>query len=86
MGLNIKNERVCALAKEAAERFGMSQTSVIEEALRRMLTEAKRPTPQQKMDVVYRILGEIDAVLTDDDREAMRRDMEELYDDQGLPA
>ena len=86
MGLNIKNERVCALAKEAAERFGMSQTSVIEEALRRMLTEAKRPTPRQKMDVVYRILGEIDAVLTDDDREAMRRDMEELYDDQGLPA
>ena len=33
MALNIKNERVCRLAKEAAERTGRSQVSVLEAAL-----------------------------------------------------
>ena len=33
MALNIKNERVCRLAKEAAERTGRTQVSVLEEAL-----------------------------------------------------
>ena len=33
MSLNIKNERVHELAREAARRTGMNQTSVIEAAL-----------------------------------------------------
>ncbi len=37
MGLNIKNERVHALAREAARVTGKSQTSAIEEALERLL-------------------------------------------------
>ena len=37
MALNIKNERVHELAREAAHRSGRSQTSVIEEALERYL-------------------------------------------------
>lgn len=39
MGLNIKNERVHALAREAARVTGKSQTGAIEEALRRLLAE-----------------------------------------------
>lgn len=44
MGLNIKNERVCALAKDAARRTGQTQTGVIatalEEYLRRLQEQA----------------------------------------------
>ncbi len=39
MSPNIKNERVHALAREAARRTGMTQTSVIETALQRLLAE-----------------------------------------------
>ena len=39
MSLNIKNERVHEMAREAAARTGKSQTSVVEEALRRYLDQ-----------------------------------------------
>ena len=39
MSLNIKNERVHALAREAARVTGKTQTGVIEEALERLLKE-----------------------------------------------
>ena len=39
MSLNIKNEHVHELAREAARRTGKSQTSVIEEALERLLAD-----------------------------------------------
>lgn len=39
MGLNIKNERVCALAKQAAQLTGKNQTSVIEEALEKLIAD-----------------------------------------------
>ena len=39
MSLNIKNEHVHELAREAARRTGRSQTSVIEEALERFLAD-----------------------------------------------
>ena len=39
MGLNIKNERVHRLAREAARVTGRTQTGVIEEALVRLLRE-----------------------------------------------
>jgi antitoxin VapB len=39
MSLNIKNEHVHALAREAARRTGKSQTSVIEEALTKFLAD-----------------------------------------------
>ena len=42
MALNIKNERVCRLAKQAAELTGRSQVSVLEEALEAYLAEAER--------------------------------------------
>lgn len=39
MSLNIKNERVHELAREAAQVLGTTQTSAIEEALRLLLRE-----------------------------------------------
>ena len=39
MSLNIKNEHVHELAREAARRTGKSQTSVIEEALTKFLED-----------------------------------------------
>jgi antitoxin VapB len=39
VSLNIKNEHVHELAREAARRTGKSQTSVIEEALTRFLAD-----------------------------------------------
>ena len=39
MSLNIKNDHVHELAREAARRTGKSQTSVIEEALEKLLAD-----------------------------------------------
>jgi antitoxin VapB len=39
VSLNIKNEHVHQLAREAARRTGKSQTSVIEEALEKLLAD-----------------------------------------------
>ncbi len=90
MSLNIKNERVHALAREAARLTGRSQTSVIEEALVRLLAdygvdpiEADR---RRRIDMANaislrwqerpRVPGD-DRILTEDD----------LYDPEtGLPA
>lgn len=86
MGLNIKNERVHALAREAARVTGLSQTSVIEEALE-MLLAARGADPQvtrrerrreAARDVVldWQALPDGDGV----------RDVADLYDDAtGLP-
>ena len=76
MSLNIKNERVHAMAREAAARLGTTQTGAIEEALRRLLaedTDARR--------------ARIDVILADM-RERIgnaRLDIDELYDERGLP-
>jgi antitoxin VapB len=39
MSLNIKNEHVHELAREAARRTGKSQTSIVEEALTKFLAD-----------------------------------------------
>lgn len=86
MSLNIKNERVHALAREAARRSGASQTSAIETALTRYLESLEEPgRDQRRRQRVDAVLAEFDARLSDDDRVAMRHDLAELYDDSGLP-
>ncbi len=84
MGLNIKNERVHALARDAAQRTGLSQTSVIEEALVQYLQrlDSARREDRARVD---EILAMFDARLTDDDRAEMRAFMEDMYDEDGLP-
>lgn len=85
MSLNIKNEHVHALAREAASRTGKTQTSVIEEALARFLAELDeqqaRPARHTEID---RILADIDDRLDDSARARMTTD--DLYDEHGLPA
>ncbi len=87
MALNIKNERVCRLAKQAAELTGQSQVSVLEQALEAFLeehdAEAAAKARRARVDAT---LARIDALMTDEDRAAIQRNMDELYDDDGLPA
>lgn len=84
MSLNIKNDRVHALARELARRTGRTQTGAVELALTRLVEELDRqesgPGRRQRaratiadMQARVRRSG---ADLTSDD----------LYDDAGLPA
>ncbi len=89
MSLNIKNERVHALAREAARITGKSQTSVIEEALVRLLrdygadpVEAER---QRRVETVLRLAAEFRA--ESEQRGGVPMTVEDLYDDEtGLAA
>ncbi|MGG5257537.1 type II toxin-antitoxin system VapB family antitoxin [Phycicoccus avicenniae] len=84
MSLNIKNERVHALAREAAARTGRSQTSVIEAALEDYLAALDRPDDEAaRRRTVGDLLARIDAHLTDEDRRLLTSD--DLYDAYGLP-
>ena len=87
MSLNIKNERVCRLAKEAARVSGLSQTSVLEKALEAFLADHDAAgAARARRARVDRLLAEIDARMTDEHRAAIQRNLDELYDDHGLPA
>lgn len=80
MGLNIKNERVCALARKAAERTGLSQTAVIGEALDAYL--ASLPDPRAaRLAAIRQVLAEFDAITTPADIEVMRRAQADMHDE-----
>ncbi|MGL5818459.1 MAG: type II toxin-antitoxin system VapB family antitoxin [Phycicoccus sp.] len=88
MGLNIKNERVHALAREAARVTGKTQTSAIEEALEQLLRahgadpDASRRT--HKVDLVRSIVAAYAAEPRRADGEI--RGADDLYDaETGLP-
>jgi antitoxin VapB len=76
VSLNIKNERVHAMAREAAERLGTTQTGAIEEALRRLLAQGTE-TRRARIDV---ILADMRARIGE-----APLDTDELYDEGGLP-
>ncbi|MBF6131979.1 type II toxin-antitoxin system VapB family antitoxin [Nocardia otitidiscaviarum] len=87
MSLNIKNEHVHALVREAARRTGMSQTSVVEEAMRRLLREldsSTAVTAAVQWQEVEDILTDLHSRLTPDSRTVLTTD--DLYDEQGMPA
>lgn len=99
MSLNIKNEGVHALVRELAELTGMSQTSAVEDAVRRRLDELQAPRdvvagkPEPKYDPaeterriadVRRIVEGFRAETTPEQREAMLAHGDELYDEAGL--
>ncbi|MBD3782828.1 MAG: type II toxin-antitoxin system VapB family antitoxin [Micrococcales bacterium] len=85
MSLNIKKPRVHDLAREAALRTGLSQTSVIEVALEQYLATLTSPDDDvARRGRIDAILTDIDRSLTDEDREAIRS--LDLYDERGLPA
>lgn len=88
MGLNIKNERVHALAKRAAEVTGKTQTGAIEEALERLL-KAREVDPEaaglhSRIEAVWEVIKAYRDMPGDEDREI--RTVEDLFDDaSGLP-
>ena len=87
MALNIKNERVCRLAKQAAELTGRSQVSVLEEAVEAYLAQHDaRAAAARRLERVNATLARIDARMTDADRAQIQRHMDEMYDENGLPA
>lgn len=86
MSLNIKNERVCALAKEAAAETGQSQTSVIEQALERLLAEHRADAAEsERIERARRTLSDMQMrwAATESERPFTSDD---LYDENGLPA
>ncbi|MBD3942244.1 type II toxin-antitoxin system VapB family antitoxin [Microbacterium sp. NEAU-LLC] len=100
MSLNIKNERTHALVRELAELTGMSQTSAVEDAVRRRLKELQtdagarggRPAPkyppeevERRIAAIKRISAAFVAETTPEQREAMRNHADWLYDEFGLP-
>lgn len=86
MGLNIKNERVHALAREAARRTGRTQTGAIQLALEKLLAETDRGRrSEDRRRRIEMVLHDVDLIVTDDVRSAVLAEAEGMYDDQGLP-
>lgn len=84
MSLNIKNERVHALAREVARRTGRTQTNAIEEALVRLLADLDAVRPDDAIERAREIAHDFERRLSAVDRERLSTDR--LYDDRGLPA
>ena len=88
MGLNIKNERTHALVRRLAEATGQSQTSAVEDAVRRRLDEVLEARSRDDEVVTARRV-EIDRLLADlrvdVDPDQVRHAAASLYDDSGLP-
>ncbi|MDO5535486.1 MAG: type II toxin-antitoxin system VapB family antitoxin [Propionibacteriaceae bacterium] len=90
MGLNIKNDRVHDLARQAAEALGTTMTGAIEMALTRLLAdEGLEPAARRRRERDARIdatLARIDAIVTSVPAENVFT-IEDLYDPEtGLPA
>lgn len=88
MGLNIKNERVHDLARQAAAATGKSQTGAIQEALTRLLADYDiDPSAQRlaaKVDHVRSIVRAYADTPSTNSREIASVD--DLFDEQsGLP-
>ncbi len=85
MSLNIKNEETHRLVRQLAELTGQSQTSAVEDAVRRRLEELTRENEAERR---YRLLEEIaDRARAAADPEWLATDWDaELYDEEtGLP-
>jgi antitoxin VapB len=86
MSLNIKNERVHALAREAARRIGATQTSAIEQALEHLLASLDaRVDDEGRRRRLTALMAEIRAETTEQDKAEAQRTMDQMYDAHGLP-
>jgi len=89
MSLNIKNERVHDLAREAARITGKTQTSVIEEALEKLLAaygaDPREADRQRRLDIINEIVADYTALPEREGDDVIRSD-HDLYDPEtGLP-
>lgn len=86
MSLNIKNETVHGLVRQLAELTGQSQTSAIEDAVRRRLAEIQGDAERARAERARRIdegiarLQSLPVVGP-----SYEEIMEDMYDDLGLP-
>lgn len=89
MAMNIKNQRVHELAREAARRTGTTQTRALETALERYLDELRAEDvgsdAAAKLTRARDIVDRMWIDMTEEDRSGMHRDVEEMYDEEGLP-
>lgn len=85
MGLNIKNQRVHDLAKEAARRTGRTQTGAIELALEELLARTEREQSQEAREQrAAELIAAIQMAVATGDSDVR---IEDLYDDEtGMPA
>ena len=90
MAMNIKNERIHALAREAGRRTGTTQTSAVEAALEVYLSAlpedvAEARASDERAKKVRALVADFNAGLTEDDRRGIRMTMRTMYDESGLP-
>lgn len=88
MSLNIKSQRTVALVRELAARIGSSQTAAVEDAVARRLAELDREqdaAAETRRAAAEGVLRELHRLLTDEDKQAVRDNEADLYDDNGLP-
>lgn len=87
MSLNIKNERTHALVRQLAQMTGQSQTSAVEDAVRRRIEELSRAEDEVEARIkrMEQISAEFSADLTEQDRAALWSADDFLYDELGLP-
>ena len=86
MSLNIKNETVHDLVRRLAELTGQSQTSAVEDAVRRRLEEIQgdaardREERARRIDEIIREFQQLPVVGP-----TYEEIMDDMYDDLGLP-
>lgn len=86
MGLNIKNERVHDLVRQLAELTGQSQTSAIEDAVRRRLDEMRGDAEKERAERARRL----DEIIEEFQHlpvvgPSYEEIMADMYDERGLP-
>jgi antitoxin VapB len=83
VSLNIKNEEIHRLVRQLAELTGQSQTSAVEDAVRRRLDELEHTRGQSaRREAMMRIARESASLI---DPELANDPNDFLYDELGLP-
>jgi antitoxin VapB len=84
MSLNIKNEETHRLVRRLAELTGQSQTSAVEDAVRRRLAELTREDEIARSFANIMEISRLSSAAMSDEEKAVTLE-ELLYDDHGMP-
>ncbi|WP_300267581.1 type II toxin-antitoxin system VapB family antitoxin [Microbacterium sp.] len=86
MSLNIKNERVHEMVRRLAELTGQSQTSAVEDAVRRRLDEVGEEGQRLRDERAAAIGAAIERLQAlPDVGPSYEEIMDDMYDETGLP-
>ena len=88
MGMNIKDPRVHAMAKDLAARRGTSVTEAVRLALEAELTRTTAPGPDNVRSTRLEAIRQVQASFSElpiKDPRSCRDLQDSLYDDRGLP-